>query len=220
MEQGLVTKLKGSVSNETLEKLNTKTLRIFRTSAEHQYAAVSVAESKTVIFRKVGGDANIGGVSSTGRTFPGGSTTIEITGDLGSFIDVEVCNYFNLLTTLSPTSSNMPASFDVSIYAYRTGITSINWSTPVSSASRDYVSGNIIDLKRLIALSELNITADRKIVGDVSELASAQVAEGRTSGSLTIYGNASNVKKNGTPLGSSPAVITFNPELPSGYSIA
>lgn len=81
------------------------------------------------------------------------------------------------------------------------------------------VSGNIMDFAPLLEMVYISVRTTRKFRGDVKDFAEAQVAAGRTSGSISIICNAS-LTNNGTVVGNGIVVdITFSPELENGYSI-
>lgn len=85
------------------------------------------------------------------------------------------------------------------------------------------VTGNLSSFAKCTNMAHLFPGSDSAIIGSIANLASLQVANRRTSGTLTIYDPVATGRI--TVDGSQEAagknwVITFNPSLPNGYSIA
>lgn len=79
------------------------------------------------------------------------------------------------------------------------------------------VNGDISSFASLTSLETLSVMASPYITGDISNLASGMVANGRTSGTLIVTCTNSGVTLNGEPLTTS--TITFDSEIPGGYSM-
>lgn len=78
------------------------------------------------------------------------------------------------------------------------------------------VNGGISSFASLTSLETLNVTA-LPIIGDISNLASGMVANGRTSGTLAVTGTNSGVRHNGESF--TKKTITFNSGVSNGYTI-
>lgn len=79
------------------------------------------------------------------------------------------------------------------------------------------ITGSISDLGSLTTLKNLNVTDSIAVMGDISDLASRMVANGRTSGTLSVTGTGSGVTHNGESF--TKKTITFNSGVSNGYTI-
>lgn len=79
------------------------------------------------------------------------------------------------------------------------------------------ITGSISDLGSLTTLTTLSVAALSAVIGDISDLASRMVANGRTSGTLSVTGTNSGVTHNGESF--TKKTITFNSSVSNGYTI-
>lgn len=79
------------------------------------------------------------------------------------------------------------------------------------------VNGYISSFASLTSLKTLSVMASPYIIGDISNLASGMVANGRTSGTLAVTGTNSGVTHNGKSF--TEKTITFNSGVSNGYTI-
>lgn len=79
------------------------------------------------------------------------------------------------------------------------------------------VDGDISSFASLTSLGTLNVQSSSYIKGDISNLASGMVANGRTSGALAVTGTNSGVTHNGEHF--TKKTITFNSGVSNGYTI-
>lgn len=81
------------------------------------------------------------------------------------------------------------------------------------------ITGNISSLGSNVALTRIECYRSG-VGGAIEDLATAQVAAGRTSGSLAVFYSAPVTYNGESPLDSAIKTITFDSSLPNGYSIA
>jgi hypothetical protein len=75
-------------------------------------------------------------------------------------------------------------------------------------------------LGNLKSLTSVNVTNSSYITGSIEGLASALVANGKTSGSLSVIGNGT-ITYNGTAVPNGTAkTITFDQSVPNGYTVS
>ena len=76
--------------------------------------------------------------------------------------------------------------------------------------SPDHLYGNLNDFANATSLFEIHIVGSQGIVGDLKELAEGQIAAGRTSGNIKVLCNAK-ITNNGAPVAENTWMkITFN----------
>lgn len=140
---------------------------------------------------------------SISNQYGGGVTTGDLRDILSSLKNLQYLK----LSFCSEITGNIE---DFDKYENKSNLTHISfWNV------QGKITGSIVTaFKGCTSLAELNLENCAGVTGSIEELAQAQVANGRTSGTLKISGNAQQVVPN--PVGSGKT-ITFTSE---GYSIS
>lgn len=130
--------------------------------------------------------------------------------DITKLIDNTGMTYFKY-------SSNSPAS--ANLYGDISGLGGKPAMTFLGIKDQNKITGNISSLGGDVALTRIECYKSG-VGGAIEDLAAAQVAAGRTSGSLAVFYSAPVTYNGESPLDYAIKTITFDSSLPNGYSIA
>lgn len=217
MKNCFVQALKATVNDNSLRFLNQEWIRIFSTADSQQIRALKAKTETTCSIREFSGEAT-GLPIDSWKEITSSDTYFYVIGTTGQYMDCRIKDYFNL----SSVPSVEWAGYDLRILEYNTTQTSLNLNcTP----HHGRITGDISVLGRLTSMESLNIHFSG-CYGSLESLAEAQVANGRTSGTLSVYANnCSGDNYKGVTVGGvkimdgNAHVITFDSELPNGYSV-
>lgn len=163
---------------------------------------------------------------------------------LAGFSDTANVNYNNIPDfnkIIATTLSNRLGKLNIDNFAENTIMTQLRFNA--ANAASSQVSGNIGALAGKPSMTNFQIKQCIGITGDIAQLgtstgltrieiyrtsvsgsieglAAAQVAAGRTSGSLAVFYSAPVTHNGESPLDAAEKTITFDSSLPNGYSIA
>lgn len=123
----------------------------------------------------------------------------------------------NTIMTYFKYSSDSAAS--ASLYGDISGLGGKPSMTFLGIKNQLGITGDISSLGGNVALTRIECYKSG-VGGAIEDLAAAQVAAGRTSGSLAVFYSAPVTYNDESPLDSATKTITFNDSLTNGYSIA
>lgn len=202
MNNCLVTKLKESVNDDTLRRLDSFICTLKQPSG---YFSANIADGEKIYFTKISGDAQLNSYGYITGNGQGKSYAVLSGASEGDTCVVEVSNAHVINGLGTGFVYNI-----VDVFGFRTDKTSIN------AYSESGISGNIEGLFRLTSLTSLNVNSTL-CTGDIKTLAEKMVAAGRTSGNLSIYCNGGGVTSNGTVVNSRK--IVFDSSVEGGYTL-
>lgn len=233
----LVTKLNATVNDDSLEKLGVVKLHIVTTTdgsnapgANISYI-ISYAERPNTVFTIVGNGyfTDSTGAENYGKSKITTASEGKLFFSKNSEFDLEISNKYKVKQLLG--GNGISPSCALSVLKYLTSITQItlvststgdikelSGLTTLTSLSLTYatnVTGDIKNLGGLVLLTNLGLYGT-SCYGEINELASAMVASGRTSGTLTIVCGNSDITYNGESVSYSKTV-TFTAE---GYTVS
>jgi hypothetical protein len=208
----LVTKLKAVVNDDNLKKFNH--LTAFFTRPAEGYPIITITNGEKVTLTTIDGGRSVT-LTGTGEEQAFDWVSLEV----GQKTKIDISNISNVISLDYYAFSYNIGDF----WSYRTEATLIRTNNTSSN-------GSIEDLGKLILLTQINISSNFSITGEVTTLAAEQVENGRESGTLALYFSSTRtgIKYNGETPPNNQLIIRFgssmvNPtetDTANGYQVA
>lgn len=232
----LVTKLNATVNDDSLEKLGVVKLHIVTTTDGSNAPGANIsyiiyyAERPNTVFTIVGNGyfTDSTGAENYGKSKTTTASEGKIYFSKNSEFDLEISNKYKVKQL--PSGNGISRSCNIAVLKHLIGLTDLSIEVAstgdikelsgLTNLTKIYlngatnITGDIKNLGNLILLGTLDLYGT-SCYGEINELASAMVASGRTSGTLTVVCGNSDITYDGQSVSYSKTV-TFTAE---GYTV-